>query len=189
MSEELIELVLAETRERMDGAVAAARREFSTVRTGRASSALLERIPVEAYGVRMNMQELVSFSIPEARQLLIAPHDPSNIAAVERAILKSPLGLSPSNDGRVVRLEFPPLTEQRRKELARVVGSMAEASRNRIRGVRRSARKDLDGISKDGGVSADVIARAAGKVDAIARRHEQRIDEALARKEQELLEV
>lgn len=189
MSEELMELVLAETSERMVEAVAAARREFSTVRTGRASSALVERIPVEAYGVRMTMRELASFSIPEARQLLITPHDPANIAAVERAIQQSRLGLSPSNDGRVVRLSFPPLTEQRRKELVRLVGAMAEDSRNRIRGLRRAARKDLDSIERDGGVSSDAVARAAGRVDVITRKHERLIDEALARKEEELLEV
>ena len=189
MSEELIELVLVETGERMREAVAAARREFSTVRTGRASSALLERVPVEAYGVRMAMRELVSFSIPEARQLLIAPHDPGNIGAVERAIQQSRIGLSPSNDGRVVRLSFPTLTEQRRKELVRLVGAMAEDSRNQIRGLRRAARKDLDAVKKDGGVSSDAIARAADAVDAITREHERLVERTRARKEAELLEV
>ena len=189
MSEELIELVLDEAGERMGEAVAAARREFSTVRTGRASSALVERMPVEAYGVMMAMRELVSFSIPEARQLLITPHDPANVGAVERAIQQSQLGLSAGNDGRCVRLSFPPLTEQRRRELVRLVGSMAEAARNQIRNLRRTARKDLDGIEKDGGVSSDVIARAAAEVDAITRRHERRIETARAHKEEELLEV
>lgn len=189
MSEELMELVLMETSERMGEAVAAARREFSTVRTGRASSALLERIPVEAYGVKLAMQEIASFSIPEARQLLITPHDPANLGAVERAIQQSQLGLNPSNDGRVVRLSFPPLTEQRRKELARIVGSMAENSCNRIRGLRRTARKNLDEIEKEGGVSADVIARTASQVDELTHGHERMIGEARARKEEELLEV
>ncbi len=189
MSEELIDMVLADAGERMDEAVAAARRDFSTVRTGRASSALLERVPVEAYGVRMAMREVVSFSIPEARQLIVTPHDPANIAAVERAIQQAQLGLVPSNDGRAVRLSFPPLTEERRRELARLVGSMAEDSRTRVRGVRRSARKDLDGISKDGGVSEDLVARAGEQLDAITRTHEKQIDEALAKKEEELLEV
>ena len=189
MSEELIDMVLADAGERMDEAVAAARREFSTVRTGRASSALLERVPVEAYGVRMAMRELASFSIPEARQLIITPHDPANIVTVERAIQQAQLGLVPSNDGRVIRLSFPPLTEERRRELARLVGSMAEDSRNRVRGLRRQARKDLDGIEKEGGVSSDVVARAGEELDGITRAHERQIDEALANKEDELLEV
>ena len=189
MSEELIELVLVEAEERMGEAVVAARREFANVRTGRASSALLERMPVEAYGVILSMQELVSFSVPEARQLLITPHDPANMAAVERSIQQSQLGLSPSNDGRVIRLSFPPLTEQRRKELVRLVGSMTEDSRNQIRNLRRAARKDLDEIKKDGGVSSDIITRAAEEVDAVARKYENQIDQARERKENELLDV
>ena len=189
MSEELIGMVLADAGERMDEAVAAARRDFSTVRTGRASSALLERVQVEAYGVRMAMRELVSFAIPEASQLIITPHDPANITAVERAIQQAQLGLVPSSDGRVIRLSFPPLTEERRRDLARLVGSMAEDSRNRIRGLRRQARKDLEGIEKDGGVSADVVTRAGEQLDDLTRAHEQQVDRALASKEDELLEV
>ena len=189
MSEELIGMVLADAGERMDEAVAAARRDFSTVRTGRASSALLERVQVEAYGVKMAMRELVSFAIPEASQLIITPHDPANINAVERAIQQAQLGLVPSNDGRVIRLSFPPLTEERRRDLARLVGSMAEDSRNRIRGLRRQARKDLEGIEKDGGVSADVVARAGEQLDDLTRAHEQQVDRAVASKEDELLEV
>ena len=189
MSEELIGMVLADAGERMDEAVAAAKREFSTVRTGRASSALLERIQVDAYGVKMAMRELVTFAVPEASLLIVAPHDPGNINAVERAIQQAQLGLVPSSDGRVIRLSFPPLTEDRRRELARIVGSMAEDSRNRVRGLRRQARKDLEGIEKEGGVSADAVVRAAEQLDGITRAHEQQIDEALASKEDELLEV
>ena len=189
MSEELIGIVLADIGERMNEAVAAAKREFSTVRTGRANSALLERVQVEAYGVKMAMRELVSFAIPEASQLIVTPHDPANITTVERAIQQAQLGLVPSNDGRVIRLSFPPLTEERRRELARLVGSMAEDSRNRIRGLRRHARKDLEDVEKEGGVSADVVARASEKLDAVTRAHEMQIDQALANKEDELLEV
>ena len=189
MSEELIDMVLADAGERMDDAVTAARREFSTVRTGRASSALLERIPVEAYGVKMAMRELAGFAIPEASQLIVTPHDPANINAIERAIQQSQLGLVPSSDGRMIRLSFPPLTEERRRELARLVGSMAEDSRNRVRGLRRQARKDLDGIEKDGGVSSDAVARAGQELDSITRAHEQQIEAARASKEEELLEV
>ena len=189
MSEELIAIVLADAGERMDEAVAAAKREFSTVRTGRASSALLERVQVEAYGVKMAMRELASFAVPEASQLIVTPHDPANITAVERAIQQAQLGLVPSNDGRVIRLSFPPLTEERRRDLARLVGSKAEDSRTRIRGLRRQARKDLEGVEKDGGVSADVVSRAGETLDGITRAHEMQIDQALASKEEELLEV
>lgn len=189
MSEELIEMVLTDAGERMDSAVAAARREFSTVRTGRASPALLERVQVEAYGVKMAMRELASFSVPEASQLVVSPHDPNNIATLERAIQQTQLGLVPSNDGRIIRLSFPPLTEERRRELARLVGSMAEESRNRVRGVRRAARKDLESIEKDGGVSADAVARAGDELDDLTKAHEKQIDDALAAKEEELLEV
>ena len=189
MSQELIEMILADTSEKMGGAVAHARREFSTVRTGRASSALVERIQVKAYGVQMSLRDLAGFSIPEARQLLITPHDPANIAAVERAIQQAQLGLAPSNDGRTIRLSFPPLTEERRRELARIVGGMAEDSKNRLRGVRRQGRKDLDQLEKEGGVSSDDIERAGEKLEGLTRKHVREIDEAQAQKEDELLEV
>lgn len=189
MSQELIEMILVDGADRMDGAVVNARREFSGVRTGRASSALVERIMVSAYGVQMTLQELAGFSIPEARQLLITPHDPANIAAVERAIQMAQLGLIPSNDGRVIRLSFPPLTEDRRRELARLVGGMAEDSKGRIRGVRRQTRKDLNELEKQGGVSSDDIERACDRLDELTHAHEDRIDEAQAQKREELLEV
>lgn len=189
MSQELIDMILTDAGEKMGGAVAHARREFSTVRTGRANSALVERLQVEAYGVRMNLRDLAGFAIPEARQLLITPHDPANIAAVERAIQQSQLGLVPSNDGRTIRLSFPPLTEERRRELARIVGGMAEDSRNRLRGMRRQARKDLDQLEKEGGVSSDDIERAGERLDELTRMRTQEIDEAQAHKEEELLEV
>lgn len=189
MSNEMIELVLADAVEKMDGAVTHARREFSSVRTGRASSALLEHLPVEAYGVTMTMQELASFAVPEARLLVITPHDAGNIDTIDKAIQNAQLGLSPSNDGRVLRLSFPPLTEERRRELARIVGSMAEEGKHRIRGFRRSARKDLEDLEKEGGVSSDDIAWAEERLDTVAREHEALIDEAHTQKEEELLEV
>jgi len=189
VSLEMIEMVLADAAEKMDGAVVHAKREFSTVRTGRASSALFEHLPVEAYGVTMTMQELASFAVPEARQLLITPHDATNIDAIDKAIQNAQLGLSPSNDGRMIRLSFPPLTEERRRELARIVGGMAEEAKNRIRGFRRSARKDLEDVEKDGGVSSDDIAWAEERLDGITHDHEALIDEAHSQKEEELLEV
>ncbi len=189
MSSEMIDLILEDAADKMDAAVAHARREFSTVRTGRASSALFEKLPVEAYGVEMRMQELASFSVPEARQLLITPHDPANLGAIEKAIQNAQLGLSPSNDGRTIRLVFPPLTEERRKELVRVVRHMAEEAKNRVRGVRRHARKELDDLTREGGISEDEIRRASERLDEITHEHENRIAEAEKHKEDELLEV
>ncbi len=185
----MIEMVISDASEKMDDMVAHARKEFSSVRTGRASSALVERLQIEAYGVAMHLVELASFAVPEARQLLITPHDPANMGAVEKAIMQSDLGLSPSNDGKTIRLVFPPLTEERRRDLVKVVNGMAEDAKNRIRGVRRSARKDLDDVEKDGGVSEDDISRAESTLDAMTHKHEAGIEHARAAKEQELLEV
>ncbi|MDE0928000.1 MAG: ribosome recycling factor [Acidimicrobiales bacterium] len=185
----MIQMVLEETEERMTEAVTHSRREFSTIRTGRASSTLVERLTVEAYGVEMKMLELASFAVPEARQLLITPHDPANVGAVEKAIMKAELGLTPSNDGHAVRLTFPELTEERRRDLVRMVNTMAEDGKTRLRGQRRNARKDLDDISDDGGVSEDDIKHASQQLDDLIHRYEAEIDQARSAKESDLLEV
>ena len=147
MTDDLLKMIVDDTAENMTDAVAHSRREFATVRTGRASSSLVERLTVEAYGVEMRMQELASFSVPEARQLLITPHDPANVPIIERTINQADLGLAPSTDGRTVRLVFPELTEERRRDLVRMVNGMAEEGKNRLRGLRRHARKDLDDLA------------------------------------------
>ncbi len=185
----MIDLVLEDAAEKMDAAVSAARQEFSTVRTGRASSALFEKLTAEAYGVEMRLVELASFSVPEARMLVVTPHDVANLDAVEKAIMNSNMGLTPSNDGRVIRLNFPALTEERRRDLARVVGGMAEDAKQRVNAVRRAARKDLDDLEHDGGVSSDDIQRAESQLDALKDARIAAIDEAQAHKEQELMEV
>ena len=186
---ELVELVLEDSRERMEKAILHARTEFSSIRGGRAAPQLVERLTVEAYGVPMRLVELASVSIPEARQLLITPHDPTNLEAIERAISISDLGLNPSNDGRALRLSFPPLTEERRKELVRMVRNMAEDGRIAIRNVRREGRKDLDTAEKDGDLSKDESARAQDELDKLTQASEKSVDAALADKESELLEV
>ncbi len=186
---ELVELVLDDAKDRMAKAVHHTRSEFSTVRTGRASPALVERVPVEAYGVVMTVQELSSIAVPEARQLLITPHDPQNLDAIERSIRHSDLGLSPSNDGRSLRLNFPPLTEERRKELVRLTRAMAEDGRIAIRNIRREARKELESAEKDKQLSADELERAEKQLDQLTHSNEGAIDSALADKEAELLEV
>ncbi len=189
MTTELIELIIAEATERMDNAVTHARQEFSTVRTGRPNPALVEKIPVDYYGSEVPLQQLASFSVPEAQLLVIAPFDKNAMGAIERAIQLADLGLSPSNDGTVMRLNFPPLTEERRKDLVRVVKGMAEESRVAVRNARRAARHDLEQLSRDGEASADDVMRAEKQVDQLTHDREDAINAALAQKEQELLEV
>ena len=186
---ELIELVLDDATERMEKAVTHARSEFSGIRSGRAAPQLVEKISVEAYGVEMKILELATVSIPEARQLMVTPHDPTNLESIEKGIRNSDLGLSPSNDGRSIRLNFPPLTEERRKELVRLVRSMAEEGRIAIRNVRREARKDLESAEKDGSFSEDDLVRAEKELDRITQESEAAVDSALTEKEEELLEV
>ncbi len=183
---EMIEMIIEDAQSKMDGAVGHTRREMATIRTGRASSSFVEKLQVEAYGVPMTLQELATFSVPEARQLVISPHDAANVEAIERAIRNSDLGLSPSNDGRTLRLSFPPLTEERRKDLVKVVNGMAEDGKGKIRGFRRSARKDLDDVD---GVGEDDIERAEKVLDESTKSYENDIDAARDDKEKELLEV
>lgn len=173
----------------MASAVSHTRREFSGIRTGRATPVLVEKIGIDYYGGEVPLQQIASFSVPEARTLLISPFDNSSLDAIEKAIRESDLGLTPSSDGSVLRLSFPPLTEQRRKELVKVARSMAEDGRIAIRNSRRSARNDLDKMKRDGEAPEDTLGRAETKVDGITRRHESQIDQALETKEQELLEV
>ncbi len=186
---ELVELVLDDAKDRMAKAVLHTRTEFSSVRTGRASPTLVERLQTEAYGVKMTVQELASISVPEARQLMITPHDPVNLEGIERAIRVSDLGLSPSNDGRTLRLNFPPLTEERRKELVKRTKSMAEDGRIALRNIRREARKELESGEKDKQLSSDDLDWAEKQLDQLTQSQEGSIDSALADKEAELLEV
>jgi ribosome recycling factor len=187
VSDEMIQMVLDEASSGMSDSVVHARREFSTVRTGRASSAIVEKVVVVAYGVEMRMQELASFSIPESRQLLVTPHDPANVPAIEKAIVQADLGLTPGNDGRSVRLSFPELTEERRRDLVRMVNAMAEDGKNRMRGLRRHARKDLDDL--EGSVSEDDLKWAGNRLDEMIHGFEAEIDSARQAKENELLEI
>jgi ribosome recycling factor len=189
MSNELIELIITDAEEKMDRAVAHTRHEFSTIRTGRPNSALIERLVVDYYGSEVTLQQLASFSVPEPQQLVVAPFDKGAIGAIEKAIQLADLGLSPSNDGVVLRLNFPPLTEERRRDLIKVCKNMAEDGRITLRKLRRAARHDLEALDKDGDASSDDVKRAEDSVDALTRRHEDSINTALTQKEEELLEV
>jgi ribosome recycling factor len=188
MSDELIDAVLEDAADHMAKAVTHAKGEFAGVRTGRATPALVEKLPVEYYGSTVPLQQLASFSVPEARMLMINPFDKGSVAAIERAIQDSNLGLNPSNDGAAIRLAFPPLTEERRKEFVRLVKGKAEDGRNAVRGSRRDARKDLESLEKDGDISADDLRRAEAELDKLTKHHEAEIDEAVDAKTVELLE-
>jgi ribosome recycling factor len=186
---ELTDEVIAETRTRMGKAVEHVRVEFGGVRTGRASPALVEKLTVDYYGTDVPLQQLAGFSVPEARLLVIQPYDKNSISAIEKAIRNSDLGINPSNDGQVIRLAFPPLTEERRKDLVKVVKHMAEEGRVAIRNLRRSARHDLEGFEKEHEISADDLERAEKELEKVTHEFVGEVDKALEHKEQELLEV
>lgn len=188
MSSEFADLVLAETVEKMKKAVARTRQDFSGVRTGRATPALVEKLPVDCYGSEVPLQQIASFSVPEARQLLITPYDKATMGPIEKAIQQSDLGLNPSNDGIHVRLNFPPLTQERRRDLVRVVKQMAEEGRIALRNQRRAGRHELEALEKEGDLSSDELNRAEKELDKIIHSHEAEIDQAFQAKEQELLE-
>ncbi|MEX2292870.1 MAG: ribosome recycling factor [Acidimicrobiales bacterium] len=189
MSDELIALVLDDARAKMHRAVEHARAEFSSVRTGRAAPALVEKVLVDYYGSEVPLQQIAGFQVPEARMLVISPYDKASLGAIEKAIQQSDLGLNPSNDGQVIRLTFPQLTAERRKDLVRMVKAMAEEGRIAIRNLRRAARHDLEALEKDNDATEDELARAEKDLDKITRAQEAEVDKALEQKEQELLEV
>ncbi len=183
------EETILDALEKMEKAVEHVQVQFTTVRTGRATPALVERLLVEYYGSTLPLQQLAGFQVPEARQLLIKPHDRATLAAIEKAIRDSDLGVNPSNDGVVIRINFPALTEERRKEYVKVVKHMAEDGRVTIRGLRRDARKHLEAAEKAGAISADELERAEKEMEKITHDHVELIDKAVGRKEQELLDV
>ena len=185
----VIEETLLEAIEKMDKAVEHVQSQFTSVRTGRATPALVDRIMVDYYGSTVPLQQLAGFQVPEARQLIVKPHDRGTLAAIEKAIRESDLGISPSNDGVVIRLNIPALTEQRRKEYVKIVKTLAEDGRIAVRNLRRDARKHLEAAEKASVISADELDRAEREMEKITHEHVEHIDKAFLRKEQELLEV
>ena len=184
----MIDATLREADDKMAKAVSHTRSEFAGVRTGRATPALVEKMPVDYYGTEVPMQQLAGFTVPEARQLLITPYDKGAMGAIEKAIQNSDLGLNPSNDGVNIRLTFPPLTQERRKELVKLVRHMAEEGKVALRNLRRAARHELEALEKDGELSSDELKRAEKELDRAIHSHEAEIDASLHTKEQELLE-
>ena len=181
--------VLADTAEKMRKAVAHTTSEFGTIRTGRASPAFVEKLTVDYYGSEVPMQQLAGFSVPEARTLVIQPYDKGAIKAIEKAIRDSDLGLNPSSDGTVLRINFPPLTAERRKEYVKMVKHMAEEGRIAVRNLRRTARHELEALEKEGDISADELERAEKELEKITHTHVADVDSALEHKERELTEV
>jgi ribosome recycling factor len=185
----VIEETLLDAIDKMEKAVEHVQSLFTTVRTGRASPALVEKLMVDYYGSMVPVQQLAGFQVPEARQLIVKPHDRASLGAIEKAIRDSDLGVSPSNDGVIIRLNFPPLTEQRRKEFVKIVKNMAEDGRIAVRNIRRDARKHLDAAEKAAEISANELERAEKEIERVTHEHVEMIDKAFGRKEQELLEV
>jgi len=173
----------------MNKSVAALAHEFSTVRTGRASGSILEKIQIDYYGTPTPLLQIAGVSSPEPQLLVISPYDRSAMGAIEKAILASDLGLNPSNDGQVIRLPFPPLTEERRKELVKLVKHYAEEARVAIRNIRRDANERMKRAEKDAEISQDDLRRAEADIQKLTDTHIRDIDEALKRKEAEIMEV
>jgi ribosome recycling factor len=189
MSDEILKDFLDEARARMDKSVEATRNEFATVRTGRASPHLLDRIEVDYYGAKTPLRQLAQVSATEARLLTITPYDKNSIKLIEKAILESDVGLTPSNDGNLIRLSIPELTEERRRELVKVVHGIAEQGRVSVRNVRRDVMHDLRELKSEGEVGSDDEHRAEDALQKLTDSHVGDIDTALAGKEEEILEV
>jgi ribosome recycling factor len=176
-------------QDRMVKSVEHARSEFATVRTGRASASLLDRIEVDYYGTPTPLRQLSTVNVPEPRMLTVQAFDPSSIKAIEKAIQESDLGLTPSNDGKLIRLPIPQLTEERRKELVKLVRHMAEEGRVAVRNVRRDVMRHLEELVRNGEVGDDEERAAEGKVQKLTDDHVHKIDDLLKRKEAEIMEV
>ncbi len=188
MSEQ-IDLILLDAEEKMDKAISVAREDFSTIRTGRATSAMFSKVVVDYYGAMTPVNQLASITIPEARMIIISPYDKGSMAAIEKALRESDLGVNPSNDGDLIRISLPQLTEERRKEYIKVAKNKAEDARVSIRNIRRHAKDSLDKMQKDGEAGEDDVRRAEKHLDEVTHKHVEHVDEILKHKEAELLEV
>jgi len=185
----VIEETLLEAEEKMEKAVAVAKDDFAAIRTGRAHPAMFSKIVAEYYGAVTPINQLASFSVPEPRMAIVSPFDKSSLRAIEEAIRNSDLGVNPSNDGSIIRVNFPQLTEERRREYIKVARGKAEDAKISIRAVRRKAKETLDKLSKDGEAGEDEVRRAEKELEDVTARYVAQVDELLKHKEAELLEV
>ena len=181
--------VLAECREKMVKAREHMQGEFGSIRTGRASPIFVEKLRVDYYGSEVPLQQLAGFSVPEPRLLVISPYDKNSIKAIEKAIQASDLGITPSNDGSLIRLAFPQLTAERRKEMVKIVKHRAEEARVAVRNLRRAARHDLEAFQKEGEISEDDLDRAEKELEKVTHEFVAEIDQLAVHKEQEMMEV
>ena len=181
--------VVADGRDKMQKAVEHLKSEFSAVRTGRATPALVEKIRVDYYGSEVPLQQLAGFAVPEARVLVVSPYDKGALTAIEKALQQSDLGINPGNDGQVIRLVFPELTQERRKDLVKVVKGQAEDGRIAVRNVRRHARQELEAMEKNGEISKDELERIEKELEKLTHEVVAEVDHILGLKEHELLEV
>ncbi len=185
----MIDQMLSDAAEKMVKAIGHLQEEFAGVRTGRANPGLIDKLRVEYYGTETPIKQLATFSVPEARVLLVSPFDKSSMKAIEKAISDANLGLNPSNDGNVIRLSFPSLTAERRKDLVKMVKGKAEDAKVAVRNVRRSTRAALEAKEKDSEIGSDDLKRAGARLDKLTEENISDVDKLLAAKEQELLEV
>ncbi len=185
----MIEEALFEAEEKMEKAVAVAKEEFAGIRTGRAHPAMFAKITVEYYGTQTPVNQLASFHIPEPRMVVIQPFDKSSLSAIERAIRNSDLGVNPSNDGAIIRVVFPELSEERRREYVKIARHKAEDGRVAIRNIRRHSKDALDKLAKNGDAGEDDVRRAERELDELTHTYVSQVDELLKHKETELLEV
>jgi len=186
---ELIEEAMFEAEEKMDKAIEVAKEDFAGIRTGRANSGMFAKLMVDYYGAQTPLQQLASFNIPEARTVLISPFDKSSMAAIEKAIRNSDLGVNPSNDGVAIRCILPALTEERRKDYVKLAKAKAEEARVTVRNIRRKAKDTFDKAVKDGEIGEDEGHSAQSELEALTKKHVELVDHLLATKEAELLEV
>lgn len=188
MSDE-IDQILLDAEEKMDKAIAVAREDFSTIRTGRATTAMFSKVMVEYYGTFTPVNQLAQFQIPEPRSVLITPYDKGAFTAIEKALRESDLGINPTSDGNVIRVNLPALTEERRREYIKVAKTKAEDARISMRNIRRHAKEAIDKLEKDGDVGKDDAHRAEKYLDDVTHKSVEHIDDVLKHKEAELLEV
>jgi len=184
-----VEATMKDAADKMDKAIGVLKDELAGVRTGRATPASLQRLTVDYYGSQVPIQQLASFSVPEPRMLLVQPFDKNSISAMEKAIQSSDLGITPSNDGNVIRLAFPPLTEERRKDLIKAVHHRGEEGRVAVRNIRRHAKEELERLERDGTISEDDLTRAERELQKLTDKHVADIDDVIAHKEAELKEI
>ena len=184
-----VEQLLSEARGKMGKAIGVLKDDLAAIRTGRASPAVLARIVVDYYGTQVPINQLASFSVPEPRTLVVQPFDKGGISAMEKAIQSSDLGITPSNDGNVIRLSFPPLTEERRKELVKVLHARAEEARVAVRNIRRHEKEAMERLEREHAISEDELSRGEKELQKLTDQFVAEIDEIQRHKEQELLEV